>query len=84
MTYDTLRNFAYVNDKICKNRINGIVISFFGLNGCSMFDEDIPDGIFYAEKGILYVVPYNNPWAWMNRQAVDYTDEVQYCPNFNM
>lgn len=76
MTYETLRNFAYVNDKICKNGINGIVISFFGLNGCAMFDEDIPEGLYYAEKGILYVVPYNNPWAWMNRQAVDYTDEV--------
>lgn len=76
MTYETLRYFAYVNDKICKDRINGIVISFFGLNERAMFDEDIPEGISYAEKGILYVVPYNNPWAWMNRQAVDYTDEI--------
>lgn len=32
--------------------------------------------MFYAEKGILYVEPYNNPWAWMNNQAVKYTDEI--------
>lgn len=76
MTYDTLRNFAYVNDTICKTKINGIVISFFGLNGNAMFGADTPEGLFYAEKGILYVVPYHNPWAWMNQQAVEYTDEI--------
>ncbi len=41
-----------------------------------MYDSDIIEGEFYAEKGILYVVPYNNPWAWMNKQAVSYTDEI--------
>ncbi len=41
-----------------------------------MYDEDTELGKLYAEKGILLVVPYNNPWAWMNRQAVAYTDEL--------
>lgn len=76
ITYETLRNFAYSNDRIVKQPIKGIVLSFFGLNSSTMYDEDTPEGIFYAERGILYVVPYNNPWAWMNRQAVAYTDEV--------
>lgn len=76
ITYENLRNFAYVNDNICKKPIKGIVISFFGLGGANMFWEDIPEGVFYAEQNILYVVPYNNPWAWMNRQAVSYTDEI--------
>lgn len=76
ITYENLRNFAYSNDKIVKQPIKGIVLSFFGLNSSTMYEEDTPEGIFYAERGILYVVPYNNPWAWMNRQAVAYTDEV--------
>lgn len=76
MTYDSLANFAYVNDKICKHPIKGIVISFFGLGGSTMYDEETPEGVFYGKKGILYVVPYNNPWAWMNAQAVVYTDEI--------
>ena len=76
ITYDNLRNFAYTNDKICKKPIRGIVLSFFGLNSSTMYEEDTPEGIFYAERGILFVVPYNNPWAWMNRQAVAYTDSV--------
>ena len=76
MTYETLRNFAYCNDKITKTPFRGIVLSFFGLNGRDMYDEDTELGKLYAEKGILLVVPYNNPWAWMNRQAVAYTDEL--------
>jgi len=71
-----LRNFAYVNDAICKMPIQGIVISFSGLGGMIMHDHDFTEGEFYAEKGILYVEPYNNPWAWMNNQAVAYTDEI--------
>jgi len=76
INYDNLRNFAYVNDSICKKPVKGIVISFFGLGGMAMYDNDFTDGEFYAEEGILYVVPYNNPWAWMNKQAVAYTDEI--------
>ncbi len=76
INYDNLRYFAYSNDKICKKPIKGVVLSFFGLGTMDTYQEDIPDGVFYAEKGILYVVPYNNPWAWMNRQAVDYTNEI--------
>jgi len=76
INYDNLRKFAYVNDSICKKPVKGIVISFFGLGGMAMYDNDFTDGEFYAEEGILYVVPYNNPWAWMNKQAVAYTDEI--------
>ncbi len=71
-----LRNFAYVNDNICKKTIKGIAISFMGLGGMTMYDKDSLEGEFYAEKGILYVEPYQNPWSWMNQQAVKYTDEI--------
>ena len=76
ITIDNLRSFAYCNDKICKKPIKGIAISFFGLNGNAMFNEDTEDGIRFAEQGILYLVPYQNPWAWQNRQNVAYTDEL--------
>lgn len=75
MTYDTLRNYAYSNDRLCQGQIRGIVISFFGLGGMAMFDED-QMGKALAEQNVLYLVPYNNPWAWMNRQAVSMTDEI--------
>ena len=76
MNYENLKNFTYSNDTICQKPIKGIVISFFGLGEMVMYENDFAEGEYYAEKGILYVVPYNNPWAWMNKQAVSYTDEI--------
>ena len=76
ITIDNLRNFAYYNDKICKTSVRGIVLSFFGLGGSSMFSDETDMGRAYAKEGVLFLVPYYNPWAWMNRQTVDYVDEL--------
>ncbi len=76
ITYEKLRCFAYVNDNVCQRPIRGIIVRFSGLNGIAMHPVDTPEGEFYGEKGFLYVIPYSNPWAWMNRQAVAFTDEI--------
>ncbi len=76
MTYENLKSFAYVNDSVCEKPIRGIVIQFFGLGSQTRYPTDTVEGEFYGEKGMLYVYPYNNPWCWMNRQAVDFTDEI--------
>lgn len=77
ITFDNVRNFAYINDKICKKPIRGVVIHFMGLNENTVHFIQTPLAAeFYAEQGILYVMPYNNTWAWMNRQAVAFTDEI--------
>lgn len=73
---ENYRSFAYVNDGIIDGKIKGVVVRFHGLGGQEMFDEDTNEGKFFAERGILYVVPYQNPWAWMNKQNVGYTDEI--------
>lgn len=73
---DNLKSFAYVNDSICKKPIKGIVLSFLWLGSMTMHEIDPIDGEYYAENGILYVVPYSNPWAWMNKQTVAFTDEI--------
>lgn len=71
-----LRSFAYCNNHICKKPVRGLVLMFFGLGADLMFDQDTEECRQYAEKGILYLIPYYNPWAWMNRQTVDYTNEL--------
>lgn len=76
ITMENLHNFAYCNHRICKKPIKGLVVSFFGLYGCDMYDTDTPEGERYAGEGILYLVPYQNPWAWMNKQCVAFTDEL--------
>ena len=74
--YENLRHFAYVNDRVCQRPIRGIVLSFSGLGGMGMIEDENDSGRLYGENGILFVEPYNNPWSWMNRQAVGYTDEI--------
>lgn len=76
VNYENLRSFAYSNDKICRKPVRGVVVNFFGLGDMSRFDEDTGDGKFFAENGLIYLLPYTNPWAWMNRQAVAFTDEI--------
>lgn len=76
ITIENIRKFAYVNNEVCTQPIRGIVVYFPGLNNKDMHAFDPVDGEFYGEQGILYVIPYNNPWSWMNRQAVGYTDEI--------
>ena len=76
ITCENIRDFAYVNEKLCRKPIRGIVLSFFGLGSCCIYNDDIPEGELYGKEGLLYVAPYTNPWSWMNAAAVAYADEV--------
>ena len=76
INYENLRSFAYVSDKICEKPIKGIVVDLFGLGDMTMFWEDPDIAEECAKAGILYVIPYNNPWAWMNPQSIAFTDEI--------
>lgn len=76
MNMENLHYFAYTNHDIVKKPIKGIVIFFVGLGGCSMYNKGNETGDFFAEHGVLFVIPYHNPWAWMNRHTVDFTDEI--------
>lgn len=77
INYGNLRSFAYSNDKLIKGRIKGVVIDFFGL-GCQhmMNDKDTNEGIFFAESNIIYLIPYANPWGWMNKAEIALSDEI--------
>ena len=82
ITFNTIDQFAFTNLDCVKKPIKGIAVQFFGLGHNKMVDPTdseskyVIKGRSYAEHGILYVFPYNNPWNWMNRQAVAFTDEV--------
>ena len=78
ITKDNVRFFAYVNDGFLKGPARGLVIDFKGLGGMAMYGEDTEDGRGrrYGERGILFVIPYVDPWAWMNPFAVRETDEI--------
>ena len=73
---ENIRQFAYINDKIFKTPIKGIVMEFFGLGSQNIYDEELDMGKFFAEHNLLYVIPYSNPWAWMNSKNISFIDEV--------
>ncbi|MBO4983997.1 MAG: prolyl oligopeptidase family serine peptidase [Clostridia bacterium] len=76
INYENLSYFAYSNDKEIKGEIRGVVLNFFGLGGMAMYPEGTNDGHFFAEKNVLYITPYTNPWGWMNKDEVNLTDEI--------
>lgn len=77
ITLETLHNFCYCNDKVCKRPIKGIVLTLNGLGFGNMYTEEgRTESKFYDEHGIIQIVPYYNPWCWMNKQTVDFVDEL--------
>lgn len=76
ITAENVRNFAYVNDAVCQRPIRGIVVEFMGLGNQKQFNEETELGKKFGEQGLIFVIPYLNPWAWMNPQAVKTTDEI--------
>lgn len=75
ITYENLHLFCYSNDKQVKSP-KGLVLSFFGLGGDAMFGEDWAGGEGYTADNLVFVIPYTDPWNWMNEQAVTMTDEI--------
>ena len=76
ITYETLSYYAATNAEIALKPIRGMVLTFHGLGFASMFSEHDEYDKLLAEQGILRVIPYYNPWCWMNRQTVDFVDEI--------
>lgn len=86
ITYETLRNFTYSNDHLIKGEPRGIVLNFLGLSFSSMINEDPVQGVEYAREGVIYLVPYYNPWCWMNQSTVPLIDEILevLCAHYGM
>ncbi len=76
MTFKTLSYFAAANAEIVTTPVRGIVLTFHGLGFSQMFSEPDAYDRQLAARGILRVIPYYNPWCCMNRQTVDYVDEI--------
>lgn len=85
ISYDKLDYFAYTNLRHIKGEIKGIAIAFRGLGAAAMINDEAPIEALrptverakrLAEKGIVFFVPYLNPWNWMNAEAAETTDAI--------
>ena len=81
ITYENFGNFTYSNDALIQGEIKGIILSFMGLGGATMFESQ-PRGDALAEKGIVYLIPYLNPWNWMNRRK--FLSPFSRCSPFSL
>jgi dipeptidyl aminopeptidase/acylaminoacyl peptidase len=76
ITYENLRKFAYSNDELIRGKVKGIVLQFNGLGNKNFYKNHLPEGQEYADENVIFVIPYYNPWCWMNEEAVSYVDEI--------
>ena len=76
VTYENLRWFTFSNDRQITGTIRGIVINFSGMGCDARFDGTLPDGDWFAAQNIAYLIPYGDPWAWMNRRQIAFADEL--------
>jgi alpha-beta hydrolase superfamily lysophospholipase len=72
-----LSQVAWIGDKYVNGPVRGIVLEFPGLGGMGMKGEG-PDAreLEWGQAGALVVVPFQDPWGWMNPQTVAFTDEL--------
>ena len=77
ITAENLSFFAYLNHRVLRGKPRGLVLDFMGLGGMTMVDGDSPRGEKFGKAGVLYCVPYLDPWNWMNPMAVRETDEIR-------
>lgn len=77
ITPENLDSFAYVNFASLTGAPRGLVLEFMGLGGSWMSDgTGKPLGTRLGSEGILYAIPYLDPWNWMDPAAVRETDEI--------
>lgn len=74
--YENIRYFAYTNADLIKGDVKKIVLTFHGLGFQGMESNHSESSCNDAQNGIIEIVPYYNPWCWMNKQTVDYVDEL--------
>lgn len=72
-----ISDVCWLNTAFLKGNIRGAVVYFHGQGGGIHPDSaSSPVEIALGEAGFLLVYPYYGPWAWMNRQARVFTDEL--------
>ena len=81
----SLDSFCYSNIAHIKGRIRGICVSFRGLGAAAMISDDttvealrptVERAMRLADEGVVFLVPYLDPWNWMNAEAVETTDAI--------
>ena len=77
MNESLIKDVAWTGEDYLGSPITAIILRFSGLGGTQgMKSGAEPQELEWANAGGLIVLPYHNPWAWMNQDAIDFVDEL--------
>lgn len=76
ITAALLEKLAWLGLEYVRPPVSGIVLRFQGLGTTGMKGEADAVELEWGEAGLLTVVPYHDPWGWMNPREVRFIDEV--------
>jgi pimeloyl-ACP methyl ester carboxylesterase len=71
-----INNFAWLGTDCIKPPISGIVLCFPGLGSTGMKSEPNPADLEWGQAGALTVLPYQDPWGWMNPATLQFIDDL--------
>ena len=76
MDRDLVRKVTWLSDRFTEGPVRSIVLRFGGLGGGDMRSGADLMELEWCTKGGLVVVPFANPWAWMNDATREFVDEL--------
>ena len=77
MNTSLIKDVAWTGEAYLGSPITAIILRFSGLGGTTGIKLSAdPQELEWAHAGGLVVLPYHNPWAWMNQEAIDFVDEL--------
>ena len=73
---DHFNKLCLNNAEMIKGEIKGIALYFTGLGHTSQPANDMVAAPECARHNVLYILPFYNPWCWMNEKTVKYVDAM--------
>jgi dipeptidyl aminopeptidase/acylaminoacyl peptidase len=71
-----LDKVAFLGGNHLRGPVRGIVLRFSGLGATALKGEADPMEMEWGDAGGLVVLPYYDPWAWMNPATRAFVDEL--------
>ena len=76
ITKDNVLEYGFVNLDALSGPVRGVVADCHGYTDTSTFTKSPLFARELGERGILYVFPYYDPWAWAKPSCYRYIDET--------
>lgn len=76
ITPENLSDFAFLNDDTLTLPLRGICVCFHGFTDSQTFQKSGELERYLGEKGIAWVWPYYDVWAWMSKNSCAFNEQV--------